>query len=89
MHSLDWASKKCKKVLEAHDLRYVKLHGLRHSCASLMLANGVDIVTVSDILGHADIDSTSIYLHPYEKTMRNATNTLEKIIITKESETIN
>jgi site-specific recombinase XerD len=54
-----------------------------------MLANGVDIVTVSDILGHADIDSTSIYLHPYEKTMRNATNTLEKIIITKESETIN
>ena len=89
MHSLDWASKKCKKVLEAHNLRYVKLHGLRHSCASLMLANGVDIVTVSDILGHADIDSTSIYLHPYEKTMRNASNTLEKIIITKESETIN
>ena len=89
MHSLDWASKKCKRVEEAHDLRYVKLHGLRHTCASLMLANGVDIVTVSDILGHADIDSTSIYLHPYEKTMRNATNTLEKIIITKESETIN
>jgi site-specific recombinase XerD len=54
-----------------------------------MISNGIDLETVSGILGHADIDTTSIYLHPYEKTMRSATNALEKIIIKKESETIN
>ena len=85
-HCLDWASKKCKKVEEAHNLRYVKLHGLRHTCASLMIANEIDIETVKNILGHADINTTYNYVHPYEKNIKNATNKLEKIITTKESE---
>lgn len=85
-HCLDWASKKCKKVEDAHDLRYVKLHELRHTCASLMIANDIDIETVRSVLGHADISTTYHYVHPYEKNIRNATNKLEKIITTKESE---
>lgn len=85
-HCLDWASKKCKKVEDAHNLRYVKLHELRHTCASLMIAHGIDIETVGSVLGHADINTTYNYVHPYEKNIRNATSKLEKIITTKERE---
>jgi site-specific recombinase XerD len=51
-----------------------------------MIANDIDIETVRSVLGHADISTTYHYVHPYEKNIRNATNKLEKIITTKESE---
>lgn len=36
---------------------------LRHNCASRLLNKGVDIVTIRDWLGHADISTTMIYAH--------------------------
>ncbi|MDI6892417.1 MAG: tyrosine-type recombinase/integrase [Actinomycetota bacterium] len=38
-------------------------HILRHSFASLLLRSGANIVAIQEILGHADITSTRIYLH--------------------------
>jgi integrase len=45
-----------------HDKEFV-LHALRHTCASRLLNKGVDIVTIKDWLGHADISTTMIYAH--------------------------
>jgi integrase len=45
-----------------HDKEFV-LHALRHTCASRLLNKGVDIVTIRDWLGHADISTTMIYAH--------------------------
>ena len=41
----------------------VSLHSLRHSYATHLLEQGVNIVTVKELLGHAEIATTMIYLH--------------------------
>jgi integrase len=49
---------------QGEPLPELTFHGLRHSAASLMLAGGADISTVSKLLGHASISITSdIYAH--------------------------
>ena len=41
----------------------VSVHTLRHSFASLLLRNGCDLMSIKELLGHASLESTSIYLH--------------------------
>ena len=44
-------------------LKKVNLHSLRHAYATHLLEEGINIVTLKDLLGHADITTTMIYLH--------------------------
>lgn len=50
----------------------VRFHDLRHSAASLLIAAGVDLYTVSKILGHASIQMTQRYSHLETKTLKAA-----------------
>ncbi|MFZ1081396.1 MAG: tyrosine-type recombinase/integrase [Candidatus Kryptoniota bacterium] len=55
-----------------------KLHSLRHTFATRLIDHGVDVLTVSKILGHSDIRTTMIYAKVRLETMRNAIKLLEE-----------
>ena len=51
-------------LLEKHSLRKIRFHDLRHSCASMLLANGVPMKQIQEWLGHSDFSTTAnIYAH--------------------------
>lgn len=52
------------KLLERNGLRRIRFHDLRHSCASMLLANGVAMKQIQEWLGHSDFSTTAnIYAH--------------------------
>lgn len=57
----------------------LRLHDLRHTAATWMIQTGVDIVTVSKILGHASIQMTMRYAHPTPENMKRAVERLGEI----------
>lgn len=51
-------------VLRKNGMKKIRFHDLRHSCASLLYANGVSLKEIQEWLGHSDISTTSnIYTH--------------------------
>lgn len=62
-----------KAARDAAGLRPLRWHDLRHTFGSLLVAGGVDLVTVKDAMGHSEITTTQRYLHA-----RPATETAER-----------
>ena len=52
------------------------LHSCRHTFGTNLVLAGVDIVTVKELLSHADIKTTMRYSHPTPESKRNAVNLL-------------
>ena len=73
-------TKQFDHFLKRHGIRHLKSHGLRHTSATMLLANGCDIKTVSSRLGHADITTTNIYVHTLESTDRMAAQTFDNFL---------
>ena len=62
-------------------------HKLRHTAATLMLQNGVDVRTLQEVLGHDHLNTTQIYTHVDSEDLRVAAqaNPLGKIRQTKKA----
>lgn len=64
MFAPSYISHKFADLLIKYNLPHIRFHDLRHSCASLLLANGCSLKDVQDWMGHADIKMTcNIYGH--------------------------
>lgn len=66
-------------VLRAGISKRVTMHVLRHSYATHQLERGVPIHRLRDLLGHADISTTEIYLHVLPKDLAAAGSPLDDI----------
>lgn len=68
------------KILRRNNLRKIRFHDLRHSCASIMLSNGVPMKQIQEWLGHADFSTTAnIYSHLDYSTKLNSANTMTNV----------
>ena len=72
-------TKQFDHFLKRHGIRHLKFHGLRHTSATMLLANGCDIKTVSTRLGHSDIETTNIYVHSLKESDQLAAKTFDTI----------
>ena len=68
-----------KSACRRTGIKGLRFHDLRHTAASKMIEAGVDLVTVSRILGHASIQVTMRYAHPTPENMRLAVEKLGEI----------
>lgn len=69
------------KFCNAHSLPHITSHMFRHTAASLMIANGVDVVTVAEVLGHKNVTMTlGTYAHGIDTVKVAAANTMNDII---------
>ncbi|WP_175444984.1 MULTISPECIES: tyrosine-type recombinase/integrase [unclassified Ruminococcus] len=74
-------------VLKNNGLRKIRFHDLRHSCASLMLANGVQMKLIQEWLGHSDIGTTSnVYSHVDSESKKLSAAAISKALDMNDNE---
>lgn len=75
-HKYDaWYNERLKKWIVAAGInRKVTFHSFRHTYATLLLTQGVDIYTVSKMLGHRELKTTQIYAKVVDESKRKAAN---------------
>lgn len=71
-----WVSKKFRKYADQAGLPKATLHTLRHTFASHLIMNGGDLAALQELLGHASITTTMIYVHLLDDHRRKA---IEKV----------
>jgi integrase len=75
-------SKLVHRFLDAAQLSQRRLHDLRHSCATLLLAQGVPARVVMEILGHSQIATTmNTYTHVIPEMRRDAAEKIQSLLV--------
>ncbi len=76
-----WLSSQIRRTTKKHGLKHIRVHDLRHSHASMLINNGVDVLVVSQRLGHSNPTTTlNTYSHLYKEKSVIATKVLETLL---------
>ena len=80
--TFDALIEKANQTFEESDrLPRIRVHDLRHSCATLLLAQGVSPRTIMEILGHSQISLTmNTYSHVLPEMTREAASIMDKVL---------
>jgi site-specific recombinase XerD len=80
-HVLESGLQKAVKLASrrAQLTKRVSCHTLRHSFATHLLENGVDIRTVQKLMGHKDVKTTEIYTHVMQKGLDSLSSPLDSL----------
>jgi len=78
--TVDGVKSSWRRARVAAAMEHVNFHDLRHSCASIMLGLGVDLYTISKILGHSNVSTTQRYAHLQVDAQRVALEKLGNLV---------
>lgn len=78
---IQWAVNQAKK--KAGILKPMNVHTLRHTFATHLLEEGLDILTIKDLLGHESIDTTMVYLHVAQTDKCRAFSPLDRLYLSR------
>ncbi|MBQ7140145.1 MAG: site-specific integrase [Bacilli bacterium] len=68
------------EIAKSANIKRIRLHDFRHSCASLLINNNANIAVVSQFLGHSSIEETlDTYTHMFKDKLYDAVNTINKL----------
>lgn len=71
-----------KRFIERHNLKYINIHALRHTSATLLINQGVHAKIISERLGHSDIKTTmNVYGHALRQADALATEKLDAVLL--------
>jgi integrase len=74
-------SREFGRIIKAAGVKRIKFHGLRHTCATLMLAAGVPAHVVQRRLGHTKVEMTlNVYSHVLPAQQEDAATKLAKLL---------
>ena len=76
-----YATRHFSDLLKKNGLRHIRFHDLRHTFASLLIANGVPLINVSNFLGHSDLSTTAnIYAHLDKESKQKSADIISDIL---------
>lgn len=82
--SRNWSS-----FMKKHNLKHIRLHDLRHTCATYLLSHNTPIATVSKKLGHSNIYTTlDVYTHAVDNDDVEASNLLNNMVLSCKDEKV-
>lgn len=75
----NYISEAFPKLLKKHNLRHIRFHDLRHSCANLLITSRVPLIEVQQWMGHSNISTTAdMYGHLTFENKLNSAETIKK-----------
>lgn len=83
---IHWAVRQAAK--QARIIKNISVHTLRHTFATHLLEDGLDIVSIKDLLGHARIETTLIYLHVAQYDRIKTFSPLDTLYAVKKSHSV-
>ena len=72
--------KRKKIIAKRAGVKEIRIHDFRHSCASLLINNGANVVMIAKYLGHTKIDETlNTYSHMFKNKLDDIVNTINNL----------
>jgi integrase len=74
-------SRTFEHLVQQFGVRRIRFHDLRHTCASLLLAQGVPPRVVMDVLGHSQLSITmDLYSHVMPSALRETADAMDRAL---------
>ena len=72
-----WLRKRFQRAMVKAGIEHCTLHDLRHTYASHLAEQGVDLLAIKELLGHSSITTTMIYAHLTKRHLKDAVNKID------------